>query len=243
MRGMMPQLSWTGFVVRPDAYMQRCADSLPRIGLPAPFLLDQGSLRTFPALVRASTDTATRGEPDECMRAAGSIYTSAGVRNPTTGSHLALSATSRTSLPQDRPFCPSYLSGGLLPPPNTTNRIGGDTGTPSFEAGSRHPASTRLRRTRRPAPSPHIQRSRPSKFKSLTRSPSAGPRIHDYAVPRTGGVTHFRPGLMGVPTGPAPLPLLWRVRTRAARPWTCRQRPPPIPAYKVFGHQWMDRMC
>lgn len=116
-------------------------------------------------------------------------------------SHLAPSATGGTSLPEDRSLWPSYLSGGLLPPPDTANRIGGDTGTPSFEAG--------LSSFSLDPPAPHPTSSSvpsfstlASKSKSSTRSPSAGPRMHDYAVPGTGGITHFRPGLLGVPTGP-----------------------------------------
>ena len=35
---------------------------------------------------------------------------------------------------------------------------------------------------------------------STGRSPSAGPRMHDYALPSSGGVTHVRPGVVGVPT-------------------------------------------
>ncbi|OCH88010.1 hypothetical protein OBBRIDRAFT_795646 [Obba rivulosa] len=119
-------------------------------------------------------------------------------------SHLAPSATGGTSLPEDRSLWPSYLSGGLLPPPDTANRIGGNTGTPSFEAGlssfsldppTPHPTSSSV-------PSSTTLAFKPAlKSKPSTRSPSAGPRMHDYAVPGT-GITHFRPGLLGVPTGP-----------------------------------------
>lgn len=108
--------------------------------------------------------------------------------------------------PEDRSLWPSYLSGGLLPPPDTANRIGGDVGTPSFEAGlssfsldppAPHPTSSSV-----PSQSILASRSAP-RSKPSTRSPSAGPRMHDYAVPGTGGITHFRPGLLGVPTGPS----------------------------------------
>ncbi|EMD36342.1 hypothetical protein CERSUDRAFT_124237 [Gelatoporia subvermispora B] len=126
-------------------------------------------------------------------------------------SHLAPFATGGTSLPEDYSLQPSYLSGGLVPPPDTTNRIGGNTSAPSFEAGpssfsldppAPHPTSSSVPSYSRLASKPAV------KSKSSTRSPSARPRMHDYAVPGTGGITHFRPGLLGVPTGPGAAPVI-----------------------------------
>lgn len=34
----------------------------------------------------------------------------------------------------------------------------------------------------------------------IARSTSTGPRLHDYSIPN--GITHVRPGVLGVPTGP-----------------------------------------
>ena len=35
----------------------------------------------------------------------------------------------------------------------------------------------------------------------MARSTSTGPRMHDYSIPATGGLTHVRPGVLAVPTG------------------------------------------
>ena len=39
---------------------------------------------------------------------------------------------------------------------------------------------------------------------SISRPGSAGPRLHDYAIPTASGITHVRPGVVGVSTGNSP---------------------------------------
>lgn len=39
---------------------------------------------------------------------------------------------------------------------------------------------------------------------SISRSGSTGPRMHDYAVASANGITHVRPGVVGVSTGTSP---------------------------------------
>jgi hypothetical protein len=55
---------------------------------------------------------------------------------------------------------------------------------------------------------------------SSTRSPSTGPRLHDYAIPASAhgsaGITQLRPGLLGVPTGPSTSPTTTTTTATAA---------------------------
>ncbi|KAG6334854.1 hypothetical protein ID866_4230 [Astraeus odoratus] len=100
---------------------------------------------------------------------------------------------------QDRSLWPSFLSGGLVPPPahstyDAANSpdILNDYHTspssipPSYPISSSVPASTM------------------SSITGLKQPRPTGPRLHDYAIPQgvTGlsGVTQLRPGLLGVPT-------------------------------------------
>ncbi|OBZ78495.1 hypothetical protein A0H81_02026 [Grifola frondosa] len=107
-------------------------------------------------------------------------------------SHLS-PATGGTSLPEDRSLWPSYLSGGLLPPPDSANII--------REPVKHKPRSSSV------SLEPHISfptsSSVPAQslLSSTGRSPSAGPRMHDYSIPGAGGVTHVRPGVLGIPIG------------------------------------------
>ncbi|CCM02684.1 uncharacterized protein FIBRA_04790 [Fibroporia radiculosa] len=102
-------------------------------------------------------------------------------------SHITPSATGGSSLPEDRSLWPSYLSGGLLPPPSQANTLSIRTAaikpsmsTFSLEQPAPFPSSSSV-----PAPSVLVARS--------------GPRMHDYAVPAVGGVTELRPGVLAVP--------------------------------------------
>ncbi|TFY55006.1 hypothetical protein EVJ58_g8524 [Rhodofomes roseus] len=113
-------------------------------------------------------------------------------------SHIAPSARGGTSLPDDRALWPSYLSGGLVPPPSAENAKAMGVSTkpspPSFslEQPAPFPVSSSV-----PAPSVPV-------LSSFARS---GPRMHDYDVAVAGGLTQLRPGVLGVPTGaesPAP---------------------------------------
>ncbi|PIL27468.1 transcription factor [Ganoderma sinense ZZ0214-1] len=128
-------------------------------------------------------------------------------------SHLAPSASGGTSLPEDRSLWPSFLSGGLLPPPDQANMIHdtkysskarASSVSTSLDQSITYPTSSSV-----PAPSLLSVRSSSSSgigsgsgtATSTGRSPSAGPRMHDYAIPSSGGgLTHVRPGVVGVST-------------------------------------------
>ncbi|EMD36471.1 hypothetical protein CERSUDRAFT_124297 [Gelatoporia subvermispora B] len=155
-------------------------------------------------------------------------------------SDLAPSATGGTSLPEDYSLRSSYLSGGLVPPPDTTNRIGGNTSAPSFEAGpspfsldppAPHPTSSSVPSYSRLASKPAV------KSKSSTRSPSAGPSMHDYAVPGTGGITHFSPGLLGMPTGPGAAPVVSASPDTRTAPVDVQMTAHRVPGYAFVGGQ------
>jgi len=111
-------------------------------------------------------------------------------------SHLSPSATGGTSLPEDRSLWPSYLSGGLLPPPNTastareTATVKPTMSSFAIDQPAPFPTSSSV-----PAPSVLSSSVRPS-----SRAGSLGPRLHDYSVPAAGGITQLRPGVLGVPT-------------------------------------------
>ncbi|RPD65439.1 hypothetical protein L226DRAFT_530975 [Lentinus tigrinus ALCF2SS1-7] len=125
-------------------------------------------------------------------------------------SHLAPSAAGGTSLPEDRSLWPSFLSGGLLPPPDQAN-LSHDAKPSSKARGSSvasvdqpiaYPTSSSV-----PAPSllsSSVSNSSASRGSgtptSIGRPPSAGPRMHNYAIPSSGGITQVRPGVVGVPT-------------------------------------------
>ncbi|KAG1734208.1 uncharacterized protein EDB91DRAFT_1147009 [Suillus paluster] len=114
-------------------------------------------------------------------------------------SHLSPSSTTGTSLPEDRSLWPSFLSGGIVPPP---------------APGSAHEGSSPS------SPSKPISSSVPatSVLGSAGRAGSTGPRLHDYSIPQAtgpGGITQLRPGLLGVsttpnsraPSSPVPVPV------------------------------------
>lgn len=122
-----------------------------------------------------------------------------------------------SSLPEDRSLWPSFLSGGSLPK--------ADTAAANSTGNASHPVSSSV----------------PSNG-NLHRSPSNGPRLHDYSIPATSGgsnVTQFRPGLVGVPTGsgtdptaskPVPVPHAHNAsasfrgyRSSTAEPWSSYQ--------------------
>ncbi|KAG2136333.1 uncharacterized protein EDB93DRAFT_1169214 [Suillus bovinus] len=101
-------------------------------------------------------------------------------------SHLSPSSTNGTSLPEDRSLWPTFLSGGIVPPPAPGSaHEGSGTSSPSKLISSSVPASSAL--------------------SSSGRAGSAGPRLHDYSISQAtgpGGITQLRPGLLGVPTTP-----------------------------------------
>lgn len=101
-------------------------------------------------------------------------------------SHLSPSSTNGTSLPEDRSLWPTFLSGGIVPPPapGSANE-GSGTLSPSKPISSSVPATSVL--------------------SNSGRAGSTGPRLHDYSIPQAtgpGGITQLRPGLLGVPTAP-----------------------------------------
>ncbi|KAG2052201.1 hypothetical protein BDR06DRAFT_958035 [Suillus hirtellus] len=101
-------------------------------------------------------------------------------------SHLSPSSTTGTSLPEDRSLWPTFLSGGIVPPPAPGSaHEGSGTSSPSKPISSSVPATSAL--------------------SSSGRAGSTGPRLHDYSIPQAtgpGGITQLRPGLLGVPTTP-----------------------------------------
>ncbi|KIJ15814.1 hypothetical protein PAXINDRAFT_168820 [Paxillus involutus ATCC 200175] len=116
-------------------------------------------------------------------------------------SHLSPSSA---SLPDDRSLWPSFLSGGVVPPPVLGNDVN------PLEITSSHPVSSSV-------PGASVLGS--------SRSGSAGPRLHDYSVPHpvsgAGGITQLRPGLLGVPTA-ADFTLSPSIESRSS--------PMPVPA-------------
>ncbi|KAH9923508.1 uncharacterized protein B0H18DRAFT_1085689 [Fomitopsis serialis] len=104
-------------------------------------------------------------------------------------SHIAPSAAGGTSLPDDRALWPSYLSGGIVPPPSAENTAG--MGAPTKPC----PAAFSLEQ-----PAPFAVSSSVPALSALSTARS-GPRMHDYAVSVAGGVTQLRPGVLAVPTG------------------------------------------
>ncbi|CDO78029.1 hypothetical protein BN946_scf184648.g1 [Trametes cinnabarina] len=122
-------------------------------------------------------------------------------------SHLAPSATGGRSLPEDRSLWPSYMSGGLLPPPDTANGAQQDSAKPAFKARSTSTSAsleqTVMHPTSSSVPAPSLLSAGVNAGRGSTRSPSAGPRMHDYALPSSGGITQVRPGVVGVPASAA----------------------------------------
>ncbi|EKM53296.1 uncharacterized protein PHACADRAFT_259560 [Phanerochaete carnosa HHB-10118-sp] len=121
---------------------------------------------------------------------------------------MSPSNTGGMSLPEDRSLWPSFLSGGLLPPPSTSN------GVQSATSSSAAPSSLDSRPSLRASSSVPAQSAL-----SMSRPGSAGPRMHDYSIINSSGITHVRPGVVGVstssspppatpsPSGPSPIPV------------------------------------
>ncbi|KAI0646269.1 hypothetical protein C8Q79DRAFT_961813 [Trametes meyenii] len=126
-------------------------------------------------------------------------------------SHLGPSATGGRSLPEDRSLWPSFLSGGLLPPPDTANGVQLESAKPAPKARSSSVSTSLDQPTVYPTSSSVpasslLSTSVGTAGRVPTRSPSAGPRMHDYALPSSGGITHVRPGVVGVPMHAAAQP-------------------------------------
>ncbi|KAG0702547.1 hypothetical protein DFH29DRAFT_920836 [Suillus ampliporus] len=101
-------------------------------------------------------------------------------------SHLSPSSQTGTSLPEDRSLWPTFLSGGIVPPPAPGTAHEGSGTSPSKPISSSVPATSVL--------------------SSPGRAGSTGPRLHDYSIPQAtgpGGITQLRPGLLGVSTTPS----------------------------------------
>lgn len=109
-------------------------------------------------------------------------------------SHLSPSCA---SLPEDRSLWPSFLSGGLVPPPASGNYTHSSGYTTLTDGNSRPTNISTLH---------PISSSVPTTSLSPRHPVSTGPRLHDYAIPHSapgaggGGVTQVRPGVLGVPT-------------------------------------------
>lgn len=133
-------------------------------------------------------------------------------------SHLAPG----TSLPEDRSFWPSYLSGGLLPPPSTANMVNSNpkassaVNVPTTHSPANHYTSSSVPSS---SPLPFTNTSTTVRARSgsvvtsvsvASSGPGSGgprPRMHDYKIPSggSGGITQIRPGLLGLPN-PTPSP-------------------------------------
>ncbi|KAF7760547.1 hypothetical protein Agabi119p4_11223 [Agaricus bisporus var. burnettii] len=114
-----------------------------------------------------------------------------------------LSPTS-SSLPDDRSLWPSFLSGGSLPPPDPSTMMSPPKASPSSTATATHMTVNGISGS-----GPGTVSSSVPATTGFSRPSSAGPRMHDYAIPAGaslgsdhggGGVTQLRPGLLGVPT-------------------------------------------
>ncbi|KAF8628966.1 hypothetical protein AX15_003622 [Amanita polypyramis BW_CC] len=119
-------------------------------------------------------------------------------------SHLSPSSS---SLPEDRSLWPSFLSGGLLPPPENTTL----TSYVPHVSASYNPSYSPISSVQNQLP-PNARLTPSSVPASGTSCPhshyltnGAGPRLHDYAVPGlNNGVTQLGPGLVGIPNdGPS----------------------------------------
>ncbi|KAI0691503.1 hypothetical protein BC835DRAFT_1360186 [Cytidiella melzeri] len=106
-------------------------------------------------------------------------------------SHIAPPGEGGTSLPEDRSLWPSFLSGGLLPPPGPPHGV--------KPAMSSSPAALTTQPTYRVSSSVPTQSAL-----SISRPASTGPRLHDYAISTASGITHVRPGVVSVSTGTSP---------------------------------------
>lgn len=101
------------------------------------------------------------------------------------------------SLPEDRSMWPSFLSGGLVPPP---------TSVPNSDVGSTPTAMTTTSLSNS-ASSDHgsfsISSSVPASVLGFLSGGSTGPQLHNYAlgVGET-SVAQIRPGMLSVPTAP-----------------------------------------
>ncbi|KAI9567822.1 hypothetical protein HD554DRAFT_837521 [Boletus coccyginus] len=113
-------------------------------------------------------------------------------------SHLSPSSG---SLPEDRSLWPSFLSGGLVPPPASAMDDDVEP-TPTMTTAISPPTLASSVHTSSP-----ISSSVPASTMLGSCPGSTGPRLHDYAIGGGRiGVTQFRPGVLGVPTAPMPVP-------------------------------------
>ncbi|KAF9074494.1 hypothetical protein BDP27DRAFT_1416372 [Rhodocollybia butyracea] len=102
-------------------------------------------------------------------------------------SHFSADSATGTSLPEDRSLWPSFLSGGSLPVPEGTGPDMVSSSVPTTNVLHSASGSSSVSSGVTPA-----------------RSPSVGPRLHDYTIPTT-DVTQVRPGLymMGGSSAPS----------------------------------------
>lgn len=110
-------------------------------------------------------------------------------------SHMSPTNTGGTSLPEDRSLWPYFLSPGALPPPSTAS---------SLTQGSTPPAAAPVSFETRPPL--RTSSSVPASAPAMSRSSSAGPRMHDYSIPTYSGITRVRPGVVSVSTSSSPAP-------------------------------------
>ncbi|KAF8132877.1 hypothetical protein EV363DRAFT_1449078 [Boletus edulis] len=114
-------------------------------------------------------------------------------------SHLSPSSA---SLPEDRSLWPSFLSGGLVPPPASvlSNDVGPTSMTTTTTAASQVASASST-----DASFP-ISSSVPASTLLSSCSGSTGPRLHDYPIGGAGIGAQVHPGMLGVPTAPMQVP-------------------------------------
>ncbi|KAG6376555.1 hypothetical protein JVT61DRAFT_1530 [Boletus reticuloceps] len=110
-------------------------------------------------------------------------------------SHLSPSSA---SLPEDRSLWPSFLSGGLVPPP--VSMLSNGVGTTSTTTTT---ATSQVASASSTDASFPVSSSVPASTLLSSCSGSTGPRLHGWAGI---GATQVRPGMLGVPTVPMQVP-------------------------------------
>lgn len=137
-------------------------------------------------------------------------------------SHLGPS----TSLPDDRSLWPSYVSGGVLPPPSRANASAmNPLTTPSLSSRPNLKSSS--------VPSPgmlgaRMDRTRSGSVASSTSTSTSGPRLHDYMIKRSDEITQIRPGLLAQPTPTQHSPIARVVSGGSISPYNLSDQAPPV---------------
>jgi hypothetical protein len=116
--------------------------------------------------------------------------------------NIATASLAPTSTSSSSPSIGLLFSSLRLPDPDPDTPIPGSAQSFPSASYAGHSVSSSV-----PASSP---------TSSSTHATSAGPCLHDYAIPAAphglGGITQLRPGLLGIPTGPGPAVITSRTK-------------------------------